>query len=331
MTDGGFRPDGTFVSWPALDTARLTEPFRRAGLRRFVRLALFDANQAAGMLTGPHAGFHVHPAVWVSEDDRAFATRLARYGARNPVALDRLTYDRRAKAVTYRSDKSEGPTAGTETVDPLEFLARVLVHLPDTGQVTTRYSGWYATRPRGPRDKAAPAADGPPAMVPAPRLAPTEASRRWAKALRRRSSSRSSRSDPLACPSCHGPMRVVALLTQASVIHQILTPLRTRAAHATHAGARSPPATRAPRAGARHAPHAVPPTLRVSPEFGPEAPPPHGDLWRGWRSHLGGPAAPPAPGSPVRTADRTAHEARKRDASGAEGTPPPIGRCSRGR
>jgi len=25
--------------------------------------------------------------------------------------------------VTYRSDKSDGPTAGTETVDPLELLA----------------------------------------------------------------------------------------------------------------------------------------------------------------------------------------------------------------
>ena len=84
--------------------------------------------------------------VWVSEDDRAFATRLARYCARNPVALERLTYDRAAKAVTYRSDKSEGPTAGTETVDPLEFLARVLVHIPDKGHVTTRYYGWYATR-----------------------------------------------------------------------------------------------------------------------------------------------------------------------------------------
>jgi hypothetical protein len=31
-----------------------------------------------------------------------------------------LTYDRTAQAVTYRSDKSEGPTAGTETADPLE-------------------------------------------------------------------------------------------------------------------------------------------------------------------------------------------------------------------
>ena len=64
VTDGGFRLDGTFVSWPAHDTARLTEAFRRAVLRLFVRLDLFDEDQAAGMLTWPHAGFHVHTAVW---------------------------------------------------------------------------------------------------------------------------------------------------------------------------------------------------------------------------------------------------------------------------
>lgn len=126
--------------WPVHDTARLTEAFRRAVLRLFVRF------QAAGMLTWPHSGFHVHTAVCVPEDDRAFATRLARYCARNPVALEvdrvtttnarpatrtpsatqsqRLTYDRTAKSVTYRSDKAEDPTAGTESVDPLEFLAR---------------------------------------------------------------------------------------------------------------------------------------------------------------------------------------------------------------
>ncbi|MDO8681417.1 MAG: transposase [Acidobacteriota bacterium] len=121
VTDGGFRPDRTFVSWPVHDTARLTEAVRRAVLRLFVRLALFDEDQATGMLSWPHSGFHVHTAVWVSGDDRAFATRLARYCARNPVTLERLTYERAAKAVTYRSDKSEGPTAGAETADPLRM------------------------------------------------------------------------------------------------------------------------------------------------------------------------------------------------------------------
>ncbi|MFN9424005.1 transposase [Gemmatimonas sp.] len=101
------------------------------------------------MLTWPHSGVHVHTAVWGPADDRAFATRLARYCTRSPVARERRTYDRTAKAVTYRSDKSEGPTAGTETIDPLECLARVLVRIPDKGHVTTRYDGWYANRPRG--------------------------------------------------------------------------------------------------------------------------------------------------------------------------------------
>jgi len=141
-----------------------------------------------------------------------------------------VTYDRAAKAVTYRSDKSEGPTAGTETVDPLEFLARVEVHIPDRGHGATRYDDWYANRPRGMRDTAAPAtADGPPAMVAAERLAPTEASRRWAALLQQLFEV-----DPLACPSCHGAMRLVAFLTQTPVIDQILTHLQTRTAREAH-------------------------------------------------------------------------------------------------
>ena len=147
--------------------------------------------------------------------------------------------------MTYRSDKSDGPTAGTETVDQLEFLARVLVHIPDKGHVTTRYYGWYANRLRGTRGKAAPApadgpptTDGPPTMVAAARLAPTEAARRWAALLQQ-----IFEVAPLTCPSCHGAMRIVAVITQPSVLDQILAHLRS---HAAHAGARSPPSTRAP-------------------------------------------------------------------------------------
>jgi len=40
--------DGALVSWPAHDTTWLTEAFRRAVLRRFVRLELLDENQAVG-------------------------------------------------------------------------------------------------------------------------------------------------------------------------------------------------------------------------------------------------------------------------------------------
>ena len=83
------------------------------------------------MLTWPHSGCHVHTAVWVSEDDRACATLLARYCARNAAALEPMPHDRTSKAVTSRANKFDGPTAGTETADPVEFLARVLVHMPN--------------------------------------------------------------------------------------------------------------------------------------------------------------------------------------------------------
>jgi hypothetical protein len=60
--------------------------------------------RSEGLLQWPHSGCHVHAGVGVSEDDRPFALRLARYRARNQTALD-------------------GPTAGTAALDPLELLS----------------------------------------------------------------------------------------------------------------------------------------------------------------------------------------------------------------
>ena len=71
----------------------------------------------------PHSGFLVHDGVWVAAADREFAVRLACYCPRNPVALSRLEYPSDNAIGTYHSDKSTGPTAGSETMDVREFLA----------------------------------------------------------------------------------------------------------------------------------------------------------------------------------------------------------------
>ena len=106
------------------------------------------------MLAWPHSGCHVHDGVWVAADDREFAVRLARYCARNPVALSRLDHQSDNATVTSYSDKPMGPTAGSETLDVLEFLARVASHIPNKGQVLQRYYGRYSSRVRGMRRKA---------------------------------------------------------------------------------------------------------------------------------------------------------------------------------
>jgi hypothetical protein len=52
---------------------------------------------------------------------------------------------------------SQNQIAGTESVDPLEVRARVLVHIPDPGHVSMRSRGRSANRPRRRWWKAAPA------------------------------------------------------------------------------------------------------------------------------------------------------------------------------
>jgi hypothetical protein len=235
VTDGGFRPDGTFVHLPLHDVATLTEAFRRAVLKMFVQRELMEVETAQGMLAWPHAGFHVHDAVRAAADDTAFTVRLARYCARNPLALGRMVYDEEERAVTYHSDKSTGPTAGRETTDALEFLARVTSHIPNKGQVLQRYYGWYSSRQRGRRRKAnGDGGKGPLALVEPPPEAVREVKRRWAELLRR-----IFEVDPLACPRCGQQMRIVAFLTAPATIDRILDHLRRRAP--THPRQRAPP------------------------------------------------------------------------------------------
>ena len=224
VTDGGFRPDGTFVHLPLHDVATLTEAFRRAVLKMFVKRELMDIETAQGMLAWPHSGFHVHDAVWASADDKEFTVRIARYCARNPIALSRMEYDDQQGAVTYHSDKPSGPTAGSETTDALEFLAKLTSHIPNKGQVLQRYYGHYASRVRGMRRKADEGDEQQPLVTVEPEPeALRKAKRRWAELLRR-----IFEVDPLACPRCGEEMRIVAFITEPKTIDRILEHLRRR-------------------------------------------------------------------------------------------------------
>ena len=92
-----------------------------------------------------HTGF----SVWADNEIQATDTKrwqfLARYLERAPLALSKLTTD--GAVVTYRSAAGVVLWQG----DPLDFLARLSVHIPDRWEATTRYFGYYAARTRGAR------------------------------------------------------------------------------------------------------------------------------------------------------------------------------------
>ena len=65
------------------------------------------------------------------------------------MAPSRLRYDAERAEVELVSDASEGPYAGVHRFAAVEFLARVMDHIPAKGEVRVRYYGAYASRWRG--------------------------------------------------------------------------------------------------------------------------------------------------------------------------------------
>ncbi len=179
----------------------------------------------------------MHTSVTVPPDDREGLERLARYLLRPPVSLERLHVDEHAQAIAYAARCKSGfqtPTA-TAPADPKDFLARVLMHIPEPHRHVIRYYGAYSSVVRARRQREAASTAAVPAAAPvtsAPANPEMRAlRRRWAQLIRR-----IFEVDPLVCPRCGATMRIIAFITEPRVITKILRHLATNAA-----GQRSPP------------------------------------------------------------------------------------------
>ena len=99
----------------------------------------------------------------------------------------------------------------------LELLCK---HIPDRHEHLVRYVGWYSNRARGERAKVL-EAQQPATAAPAAEAAASEFANRakasWARLIRE-----VYEADPLVCPKCNGPMRVIALIDDPAVVRPIL-------------------------------------------------------------------------------------------------------------
>jgi hypothetical protein len=232
---GAWDEDGDWIPLPYLDD-RSAELLFRHKVLAFLRdrELLDDARMTLLLSWQERTGFSVDSSVVVPAGDTATLARLARYFMRAPVSLERLTVDEALTEVIYAPrrghDDAEPETSASDHYDPLEFLARVLVHVPARRLHMVRYFGAYASVARA-RDRAAHAAEAQ------AEGAPTDASsagqqaqgdeteapnrkelrRRWADLIRR-----VYEVDPLVCPRCRAPMRIIAVITEPEVIRKIL-------------------------------------------------------------------------------------------------------------
>ncbi len=119
------------------------------------------------MRSWKHSGFSVDKSVLIKADDRDALERLVQYFARCPFSLDRILKITPSGHVVYKAEHDScrrfpGPASGDlragvnrnfQVFDPLDFLAEVTQHIPNTGEHTIRYYGWYSNKRRGMRAK----------------------------------------------------------------------------------------------------------------------------------------------------------------------------------
>jgi hypothetical protein len=270
--------------------------FRHEVLKLLRDAGLVDEDRIALLLSWRHTGFSVDSSVTVAEDDDRGLERLARYLLRPPVSLERLSWAPGAESLTYRvkaghdgalplEDRrgdAAAETSSEERFDPLEFVARVVTHIPDARRHLVHYYGWYANAARakrrrdavtvrlegehvegemsstrdgaGPEGLSAPTGPGSgperSEPEPAPPMSADEKTlrRRWADLIRR-----IFEVDPLVCAKCGGAMRVLAFVTNRESVRGILRHLEKRRAVAPEAvpsEPRPPPPPRVPAAPA---------------------------------------------------------------------------------
>lgn len=227
LTDGCLDEDGHFVRVSITrnrDIQLIEEAFRRDVLALLRSRDLLTEDDVDNMLSWPHSGFRVNNEVKVLPDDRQGVIDVAKYISRPPVANSRLTYDPdRDPLVHVRLKRPHWTTGRRElTFEPLEFLARLLLHLPEPHVKLWRQYGHYAPIVRARRALAkaeatagaeqCSAADLPIPEPPKPR----RCSAAWASLL-----SRVWGFEPLRCPSCGGTMRILAAIHDHDSLQRI--------------------------------------------------------------------------------------------------------------
>jgi hypothetical protein len=234
VSRGGWTRDGQWLPVPFVDERPAELLFRHKVIRLLQGLELLSDERTELLLSWRHTGFSVHNRVRVEPEDQAAVERLARYIMRPPISLERMAWDG-AGEVCYRRKRGHESTGlkerEIEAFDPAEFLARVIMHIPEPRRHLVRYYGWYSNVSRGKRRKAGReheetvcSDDGPPSPAARAEARDARALRRsWAQLIKR-----IYEVDPLLCPSCGSEMMVIAFIIEHDVVDAILRHLERR-------------------------------------------------------------------------------------------------------
>jgi hypothetical protein len=245
--DGLFTPDGRFHCMPAEDLAPAIELFRHRFLQALRDGKHISPKKLADLLFWKHSGFHIHDGGEkpVAAHDSAGRKRLAEYLLRHPFSLQKITWNASTQTVIYRSKRHYNTKRNFEIFKAPDFIAAVIDHLPPKGKQTVRYYGLYSNKTRGQQSLIPDRIIRPPAppsnqqseinnlsvvasaksdhqseilLVPAP----PKQSARSMRPLWRDMILKVWGADPLQCPCCKSPMKLVGAVKRPEQIEFFL-------------------------------------------------------------------------------------------------------------
>ena len=212
---------GNYLEIINIDRELLTEFFAEEVYKIFLNKGLLSEGDICSMRSWPNSGFSVWVGDGISEDALEQRLFAARYLVRCPLSLDRLSI-LDDKIVSYAAkEENDENKAETKTFSPLEFLAELSQHIPNTYEQLIRYYGFYSARSRGARRREAELEK----LVEKPAgelgLADTDTDKRpvsksWARLIKK-----VYEVDPLKCPKCRGSMKIKAFIKDPKEISRI--------------------------------------------------------------------------------------------------------------
>ena len=216
-TDGCFTRDGEFMIGTAPDASSLIDLFRLEVFRMLEKAGKINDDIIENMMNWHHSGFNIYCGTAIRPEERGGLEKLAQYIIRAPLSQERLLYipssavpDGLARVI-YKGKNS----SIRESFTGLDWLARLVTHIPNKGEQLVRYYGYYSNKSRGLRKKT-----DIDIKTPAPvdsDITKKELRRNWARLIQK-----VYYTDPLLCPKCCGRMRIISIIEDLTVVKKIL-------------------------------------------------------------------------------------------------------------
>jgi hypothetical protein len=165
--------------------------FRQKVISFLISEGVLSDERARILMSWNHnSGFSVDDRFRFEPEDRKSMEQVARYILRPPLSLERMRYSEGDDEVVYRRKGSDGRSGAVEKIDALDFLARVIAHIPPPRIHLVRYLGHYSNVARGRRKngKDEPLTPGPAKKQENDGLTDSECRARrraWARLIRR--------------------------------------------------------------------------------------------------------------------------------------------------